>query len=265
LKELLIRTATGISIVILVVAAIQAGPLTFLILNMLLFALGIRELYSLYPVKGRFSPYLLMALSSGLLLPAGYLVLQSHWNPLLLLLPAGGWFMGMVWNGRFNPGLLALLWLAIPLCSFFALGFVGEEATYHPLLPLIIIVLIWINDTFAYLVGSWLGSHLLTPRLSPGKTWEGVAGGLLGTLLAGFVIHKITGTFSSGGWIILSLLTSLLGLSGDLFESYLKRRKNIKDAGGLLPGHGGILDRFDSLLFVAPVLLMFLYLVKNWP
>jgi phosphatidate cytidylyltransferase len=265
LKELLIRTLTGISLVILVLAAILAGPFTFLVLNMVILALGIKELYTLYPVQKSFPPRMVFAFSSVLLLPVLFLVLELHWNPLFILIPLGGWIIGLVWDGSIHPGLLSMLWLAIPFSSFFALGFVEGDRAYLPLLPLTTIILIWINDTFAYLVGSKLGNHPLTPRLSPGKTWEGVLGGIIATLAAGFVIHKITGSFASGVWIVLALLTSLLGLAGDLFESSLKRSKNVKDTGGMLPGHGGILDRFDSLLFVAPVLLILFHIIYNWP
>jgi CDP-diglyceride synthetase len=247
-----------------VVAAILAGPLPFLVLGMVILSLGIRELFTLYPLRKTTLPRWLIAFSPVSLLPVLFLMLQLHWSPLFLLIPLGGWIFGLVWDRSLYPGLLTLFWLAVPFCSFYLLGYVGEDGAYRPLLPLTIIILIWINDTFAYLVGSHLGRHPLTPRLSPGKTWEGAAGGVLGALLAGFVIHRVTGSFSSGVWILISMITSLMGLSGDLFESYLKRKKQVKDTGGLLPGHGGILDRFDSLLFVAPVVLVLFHLFNNW-
>ena len=265
MKDLLIRTFTGISLVVLVVAAILAGPLPFLGLNLLLLVLGMKELFILVPAKNSRNPHLVMALASVLLIPAVYLVMQVHLTPYLLLVPLVGWLIGLAWAGKLIPGMLIMWWLAVPLGSFFLLGYVTEPGTYLPLLPLTIIILVWINDTFAYLVGSSFGRHPMTPRISPGKTWEGTAGGVLFTLVAGYVIHRVTGTWMSGGWIILSLLISLLSLTGDLFESSLKRRHQVKDTGGVLPGHGGILDRFDSLLFAAPVLLLLFTLMKNWP
>ena len=102
----------------------------------------------------------------------------------------------------------------------------------------------------------------MTPRLSPGKTWEGFVGGILFTLLAGWIIFRIFGQYTLGNWIWFSLIIGSLGLLGDLFESSLKRKMNVKNMGGLLPGHGGILDRFDSLLFVAPALLTLMVLIK---
>jgi phosphatidate cytidylyltransferase len=102
----------------------------------------------------------------------------------------------------------------------------------------------------------------MTPRLSPGKTWEGTIGGVLLTLACGWTVYRITGTYSLTIWLVVSVMISVLGLIGDLFESGLKRKKRVKDMGSLLPGHGGIMDRFDSLLLVAPALLL-LYVIIN--
>jgi len=125
-----------------------------------------------------------------------------------------------------------------------------------------VIALVWVNDTFAYLTGSLVGRHKMTPVLSPGKTWEGFAGGVIFTLLGGWIIWRITGMLGAGTWIAISLIVASLGLAGDLFESGLKRTVKVKDTGTLLPGHGGILDRFDSLLFVAPAVVILILLIK---
>jgi phosphatidate cytidylyltransferase len=230
---------------------------------LMVLGLGIKELYALYPIHKNLKPHLLLALSSGLLLPVVLMVLQYQWSPLYFILPAAVWITGIAWSRTLIPGIMTMFWLAVPLGSFFALGYLNGGHQFVPLLPLTVIALVWINDTFAYLTGSLLGRHPMTPRLSPGKTWEGFVGGILFTMLGGFIISKITGEFISGTWIWISLLISILGLAGDLFESGLKRRREVKDTGGILPGHGGILDRFDSLLFVAPVILFLFYLLKS--
>jgi phosphatidate cytidylyltransferase len=114
-------------------------------------------------------------------------------------------------------------------------------------------ILVWATDTFAYLIGRAFGRHPLAPQISPNKTIEGSAGGLVFCILCGLVAWKIIG---GGSWISffgLSLLVGVCAQLGDLFESALKRTANIKDSGNLIPGHGGILDRFDSLLFVIPI------------
>ena len=107
-----------------------------------------------------------------------------------------------------------------------------------------------------------MGKHKMTPQLSPGKTWEGFVGGALLSMAGGWIIFRLSGELTLLNWIIFSLIISVFGLWGDLFESRLKRRKSLKNMGELLPGHGGILDRFDSLLFVAPAVLILMILIR---
>jgi phosphatidate cytidylyltransferase len=157
--------------------------------------------------------------------------------------------------------LLAIFWLSLPLSLFMSLGWLEQTAAYNYSLPLILLALTWINDTFAYLTGSLIGKHKMTPVLSPGKTWEGFFGGLLFTIIGGWLIHRINGTFSAPIWIMIAVFTVGFGLLGDLFESKLKRVYNVKNSGNLLPGHGGILDRFDSLLFAASAVYLLLIIL----
>lgn len=117
----------------------------------------------------------------------------------------------------------------------------------------------FLNDTGAYLVGHWLGKHKLAPNLSPGKTVEGFLGGWVFSLIAGFLVHTFTGAYfiSYTHTFILSTLIALVGPLGDLSESLIKRGLGVKDSGNLIPGHGGILDRVDSVLFTAPVVYFY--------
>jgi len=160
------------------------------------------------------------------------------------------------------PVTLSLVWLAIPLSAFLALGWAEGKGAYHSALPLAVISLIWLNDTFAYGIGSLIGRHQMTPLLSPGKTWEGFFGGMLASLAGAWLCWKLTASLGDLTWIIFGFLISTLGLAGDLFESGLKRSVKVKNSGKLLPGHGGILDRFDSLLFVSPVLILVIVLLR---
>lgn len=118
---------------------------------------------------------------------------------------------------------------------------------------LYVIVLTWILDTAAYGVGRTMGRHRLAPRVSPGKTWEGAAGGVLLTALAAVALRGwFKGALSGAEALITGFVVALFGIAGDLFESRMKREAGVKDASGLLPGHGGVLDRCDSLFFTAP-------------
>lgn len=260
MKELLIRTLTGIALIALMVGAIVLGPITFSAVLLLVYLLGVKELYDLLQ-KRDLSIRWFRAIPGALLFIIVYAVFQLNQSLLWFILPPALWLIVALRGGITLSGTLAFLWLAIPLSSFFALGWM-EGPGFQFRLPLFIIALVWINDTFAYLSGSLLGRHKMTPILSPGKTWEGFAGGLLITLLAGWIIWNFTGIATLWAWFGISLLVSTLGLAGDLFESGLKRTVKVKNTGELLPGHGGILDRFDSLLFVAPAVLILVILLK---
>jgi phosphatidate cytidylyltransferase len=259
-RDLIRRTATGISLVVLFVGSILLGPTPMLLMILLIYGLSIMELYKLLQIR-KWVTDSLIAGSGALLIAVVYAGLHLNLSPLWLILPATLWIVAYTFGSGFT-GVLTLFWLAIPFASFIALGWFPEGASFRPLIPVSVIALVWINDTFAYLAGSLLGRHPMTPRLSPKKTWEGFMGGLLISLVAGWLVFRLSGTFTPATWIIGASVISLLGLAGDLFESWLKRKYNVKDTGSLLPGHGGILDRFDSLLFVAPVLLVLLGLLN---
>jgi phosphatidate cytidylyltransferase len=127
------------------------------------------------------------------------------------------------------------------------------------MLPIALILLIWINDTMAYIVGSFIGKTPFSP-ISPKKTWEGTAGGALLTIGAAVAYGYFAHRYVMQDWIALALCAAVAGTLGDLFESKLKRMAEVKDSGNIMPGHGGALDRFDSLLVAAP----FAYLYANY-
>jgi phosphatidate cytidylyltransferase len=126
-----------------------------------------------------------------------------------------------------------------------------------------IIFLMWTNDTFAYIGGSMFGKKKLFERVSPGKTWEGTIIGVLFCVVVGFLLN-CNGTFSSQWvWPLIALFVGVFGTMGDLIESLMKRKAGVKDSSSLMPGHGGILDRFDSLMFVSPFVFVILKLAES--
>lgn len=133
---------------------------------------------------------------------------------------------------------------------------------FSPKLLLGSFVLIWINDTFAYLVGKNFGKQKLFPRISPKKTVEGFLGGLFFACVASYFIATFTETLTTNNWLILSVIISVIGTIGDLIESKFKRQANVKDSGVIMPGHGGLLDRFDSIIFAAPFIYLFLRILQ---
>jgi len=166
--------------------------------------------------------------------------------------------------------MLSQMYIALPFSLLNVLAFTATpdgRVMFNTILPLSVFVFLWMNDTGAYCVGSLLGRHKLFPRISPGKSWEGSVGGAIVVLLVAWAIHYFlldpdhTGKamLSLIEWLGLGLVVVIFGTWGDLVESLFKRTLGIKDSGNILPGHGGMLDRFDSSLLAIPAAVVYLY------
>jgi phosphatidate cytidylyltransferase len=149
-------------------------------------------------------------------------------------------------------------YLIFSFCFLILLPFYNQN--YTPYLMISILVLTWVNDSFAFLIGKNFGKRKLFVSVSPKKTIEGFIGGFIFALIAGYIISLFNSDLSLNDWFIVASIVSIIGTIGDLVESKLKRQAKIKDSGTIMPGHGGILDRLDSLFFVAP----FVYLYINF-
>jgi phosphatidate cytidylyltransferase len=164
--------------------------------------------------------------------------------------------------------MMSQLYIALPFSLLNVLAFrsVGYDITYTYLIPLSVFVFLWMNDTGAYLCGSLLGKHKLFPRISPGKSWEGSIGGGILVMAIAVLIWYLTEQYgvnelslNAFEWAGLGLTVVIFGTWGDLIESLFKRTLGIKDSGTILPGHGGMLDRFDSSLLAIPAAVVYLY------
>ena len=151
----------------------------------------------------------------------------------------------------------SVLFYAIFIGSIFFIAF--DNGAYNAWKVFGLIVLTWTNDTMAYVVGSQIGKNKMFSRISPNKTWEGTIGGILFTLLLAYLFYTFLGIFTLPVWLMLGLIIGVFGTLGDLVESMLKRSLSVKDSGSLLPGHGGLLDRFDSFTLHMPLCV---YLIK---
>lgn len=162
---------------------------------------------------------------------------------------------------RMGNYLLSIGYIGIPLALLASLIFHNNYA--RPNIFMGILVLIWINDTFAYFTGKRFGKNKLYPRISPGKTWEGTIGGALFTIALSYAVFLLFKDFSFEKWAGIALIVAVFGTIGDLVESMLKRSKGVKDSGNIMPGHGGALDRFDSFIFVLPFVWLFIRLMEG--
>jgi len=271
MRNVLTRTASGIVYVALMVAAVftqwVAVPLTFFLI-----VVGIRELYKMYEtpeLKVRY-PFaivagLTMALAflfasqfylfvRGLPHEPGIRIKIFPYEGVLILLSVVAVFLPELFTRHENPvqnigmGLLSLVWIVLPLSVLFFVW-----SVQCPAQVLGFFILIWMADTAAYVFGSLFGKHKLAPEISPGKTWEGFLGSCVVTVGLAVGLSYIP-FFQSAGlkvwhWIVVALLTEVFGLLGDLIESMFKRKAGVKDSGNIIPGHGGVLDRVDSILF----------------
>ena len=167
--------------------------------------------------------------------------------------------------------MMAQLYIALPFSLLNTLAFHSTPqgfVTYDAVLPLSVFVFLWMNDTGAYLCGSLLGKHKLFPRISPGKSWEGSIGGGILVILVAVLVWYLTDQnqlnqlgLTAIEWAGLGLTVVVFGTWGDLVESLFKRTLGIKDSGNILPGHGGMLDRFDSSLLAIPAAVVYLYTI----
>jgi len=153
---------------------------------------------------------------------------------------------------------LGLVYIIPPLLS---LALLSKE----PWILAGIFIMIWSFDSFAYLVGRFFGKHKFMPKISPKKTWEGFFGGLLFALLSAYLLDRFAGVaaINTWQWLLLGIIVVISSTFGDLFESALKRSHDLKDSGNFMPGHGGILDRIDSLLFAMPLAYLFIELTQH--
>ncbi len=266
MKNVVTRTISGIAYVALIVAAIMLGPWYFTGLCALLALLAVLEISALLnkPMIGSLALVDVLAAVALAVLPLymqiqqGVLVLYccACFIPACFIIRA----VTALYDLRptaFSSAMLSMgsvVYIGLPLCCLNMLyAMAGWE------IVIAMFAMIWINDTGAFCFGCTLGKHKMSPRLSPKKSWEGLVGGLLCAAASGVGAYYVFPdvNLSIVAWIFLGLLVGVFATWGDLFESLMKRSLGVKDAGHLIPGHGGILDRIDSLLMVAPFTLLF--------
>lgn len=154
---------------------------------------------------------------------------------------------------------VCIRYIIFPFTFLILLPFI--DGIYHPNIIIYISVIIWTNDVFAFFIGKNFGKTKLLERVSPKKTVEGFIGGLIFSLIVGALIGKYSGTFSLTNWVFIAFIVSIFGNLGDLVESKFKRQAKVKDSGNIMPGHGGILDRLDSLFFLAPFVYLYVHYI----
>src|ERR1700761_6581272 len=266
------RAITGFFFVIVMLCSMLFGHYPFGIFFAALSLFCLYEFYGLIKQYG-YQPNLQIGLISGFFIYAIFAFITNQDSPqlhkilLLLTIPISLIFILELFKQSEAPfiniafTLAGLAFVIIPFTFFHALAYINGPFNFH--YPLTFMILLWSNDTGAYLTGRQFGRTKLFERHSPKKTWEGFFGGMVIPAVAALIISHFFNDLPWNRWVSVAILISCFGTLGDLVESMFKRSINVKDSGGILPGHGGLLDRFDGLLIAAPVVYTYLYLVLN--
>lgn len=269
------RAIFGAVYVAVIVAGVLCGPFALLLLLLLLSTLAVNEFLTMVAPEADSREAATVALLQRSLDCVGAAVMVvTIWTDtiflagivtyllyLVLRLSVQLWVMNQDAIQSLGASFMSQLYIALPIALM--------NIVYHvsPHLLLLLFILVWVNDTFAYLVGCNFGKHRLWERISPKKSWEGFWGGLVAAVLCAALCGWFAGSYFGGyaEWemALIGVAVAVSGTIGDLVESLLKRTVGVKDSSHLIPGHGGILDRIDSILMVIPSVLIILFLISN--
>ena len=266
------RTLSGAIFVLLVVGSILLGQTTFALFFTIICGWSVFEFHKLTNNQPEIKVNYRLSISSAVLLFACSFMNASGIINFPVFTLYGIYFILVViselylkkQNSVHNWAYFVLgqVFIALPFSLLNYIYFIkGVDKEFQHLILLAVFVTIWVNDTGAYLVGVTMGKHRLFERISPKKSWEGFFGGAIFALISGYVFSLIIKDISLLNWLIFSEIIVVLGTFGDLIESLLKRTINVKDSGNVIPGHGGLLDRFDSMLLAVPAIYLFLTLL----
>ena len=280
LKNFIVRTISGAVLLLVILGAMLVGYYGYLALLLLITIGGVWEFYSLSKAKG-YEPQRGLGIFLSLLIyltgltlglevvrDEGSLFVASLLSLCFVVLFVGVVFFAEVFRNRTTPianvatTLTGAFYVALPMALMAIMpllltDFSGWKALYF----LFYLFLVWGNDVFAYLAGVTMGRHKMCERLSPKKSWEGFVGGVAGSLAVGALAAYCLDE-SYAMWMGLAIVVSLSSVVGDLVESMFKRDAGVKDSGNLIPGHGGILDRFDAFILSAPFAFIYLIIVN---
>jgi len=261
MTNLLRRATSGFIYAVLFITAIMYSKESYIILICFFGLISLKEFFKLLKLNNGVIYLLFIGL---VLLP--YLPIHILFIKLLLALSLSGsvqLLLNLLLKKKKYPLSsvqkfdICIRYLLLSFTFLILLPFVN--GVYEQSVILTLIILIWVNDSFAFFVGKNLGKRKLFESVSPKKTIEGFFGGVLFSLITAFILSYFCDFLSLTNLIVISLIASILGTAGDLVESKFKRQANTKDSGNIMPGHGGILDRLDSLLFVAPFVYLYIH------
>ena len=278
MSNLLRRTLTGIFIVLFVLGGLWLHPVSFFITGLVILAGSQYEYYQLIRMTGSNPQMIAGIVAGGVLYTISTLVAADTTGPASFIAVAPVFLFIMtaeIYRRNEKPfdalahTFFPIVYSAVPLCLFPFAAFsqegipsliASEMVPFSPGIVIGFFLLLWTYDTAAYLTGISFGRHRLLERISPKKSWEGFAGGVIITALIAWLLSGWLGVIGSAGWVAVACIIAVAGTFGDLVESMFKRSLGVKDSGNIMPGHGGFLDRFDSMVFSFPLVYLFILL-----
>lgn len=276
IKDIFTRAGAGIIYILVILLGLLGGRFVFLVIFGAILCSGLFEFYRMVEKDTSHAISKIFNILLGIIIFISvFLYLEGIYTYLLpasiliylLILIASAIFLrrhdilhGIIYS------VFGQVYITMPLSLLMFISYsstvLGYEYDGVPILALF--VFLWVNDTAAYFIGSLIGKHKLIEHISPKKSIEGFIAGILFTMLASLIFFYLYPGFSATFWLGLAVVVSLFGTLGDLFESLIKRTCNVKDAGNLIPGHGGILDRIDSLLVAVPAVFLYMILFLSF-
>ncbi len=275
MKEILVRTLSGVLYISIIIFAMFTSREWFMGLFFVLAIITLSEYLKLVHLTSYLAYFILAAAFYFL----SYDVFDD--NAVYLFLILSGFvnlflLKDVLWTSKIpmfekKKYVTVILYIISGFVFLTLIPVMDIDGKFKPELIVAVFILIWSNDTFAYLIGKNLGRHKLLERISPKKTIEGFVGGMLGALLAGFIIFKVLENYRPIDaeeyplwvWIVMAIIISIFGTIGDLIQSKFKRQAGVKDSGIIMPGHGGLYDRLDSIIYASPFVYAFLLIVDN--
>lgn len=270
MKDIKIRTITGVVFLVAVIGSILLHPIAFFILFSFFTVVGLNEFYKLQEKNFDEKPGIIFLLSGLLIYVIIALVGLGYMEIKFLFLGLPVIFLQIIFElyrknepnwRRLGSIFSAILFVSIPFGLMNTLFFSPQTYSFQTGTLIGFFVIIWTNDVFAYLTGSKFGKHKLFERHSPKKSWEGSIGGFIFAMIAAYILSIFYTHLGVIQWISLGVIVSITGTFGDLAESLLKRNSGVKDSGTIFPGHGGVLDRFDAVLFASPFVFVYINLI----
>lgn len=271
MSKFLVRVLSGLVFVSILIFAILYSKFTFIALFFALMMVCLYEFTTMIKVKSPF-PYVIgvLAFMYGNLSNIDFSS-SKHTTEILgmvLFLAIFSTFVSSLFSkreavvGHLGKIFLSIVYIVVPFTLIVRIPFMNSEFDYINTTILGVFILIWTSDSFAFLVGKNFGKHKLFERISPNKTIEGFIGGMVFTFIGSYFISQTFTNLSLEQWLVIAGIVSIFGVLGDLIESMFKRNAKVKDSSNFIPGHGGFLDRFDSVIFAAPFIFIYLQLLQ---